>query len=342
MSSRSKDIIIEPHFYLINICYKMVSLGLVSSLDALGMISKDSEFLGQDDDFWISQNSGDPEGSKKQFYQKVITLLRHILSEDKKKLQHRPQFRIAKILYEEFQDTEMALIEMENMVSIKNSKNLINIWKPDFERPGKHFVYAYEYVIFYIKLCLEQKNFNDIAIIIKKLRRFGSGIAYVNDAIESSIRNYNMCIEKKLEICDKKYIETLFLQLSYQTFLKVSKALFEEFNVKDYTEEYIDGLRYAFQLKKGNNGIAFDNACLSIYFKCFYLPKLQGEMDKKTEFHIVQRDISESGVQVPEKTELVIKADNKMPTSPKQNGVKKRISKKEAFDRIRSLVDKFP
>ncbi|SMN21995.1 similar to Saccharomyces cerevisiae YJR140C HIR3 Subunit of the HIR complex [Maudiozyma saulgeensis] len=342
MFSKSKDAIIEPHFYLINICYKMVSLELVSPCEALGMISKDNRFFSQNDEFWILQSNGELNQNKKQFYQKVITLLRHTLSEDKKKLQHRPQFRIAKILYDEFRDTELALKEMENMVSIKNSKNLINIWKPDFERPGKHFVYAYEYVMFYIKLCLEQKNFNAIAIIIKKLRRFGSGIAYVNDAIDSSIRNYNLCIEKKLEITDKKYIENLFLQLSYQTFLKVSKKLFEEFDAKDYTEEYIDGLRYAFQLKKGNNGIAFDNVCLSIYFKCFYLPKLQTEIDEETGGNLAQKDTPEARFQVPEILEPLTKPESKIPTSPKQNGVKKRISKKEAFDRIRSLVDKFP
>lgn len=342
MSKKGKDPIIEPHYYLVNICYKMVSQDIIPPSQALELLSKDNGFLDQNSEFWTFQDSDDKSESKKILYRKIIILLKKILLEDKKKVQHRPLFRIAKILHDEFQETEKAIEEMEIMVSIKNSKNLINIWKPDFERPGKHFVYAYEYVLFYAKLCLEQNNFNALAIIIKKLRRFGSGIAYVNDAIDLTIQDYTSCVEKKYKIIDKRYVENLFFQLNYQYFLKVSKELYDDFNVNEYDDEDIDGLRYAFQLKKGNNGIAFDNVCISIYFKCFYLPKLDKFKKEIASHDETPTSIPDNVLSTPTKSDTPVSTESKLPTSPKPNGPKKRISKKEAFDRIRSLVDKFP
>lgn len=342
MSRKGKDPIIEPHYYLVNICYKMVSQDIMSPSQGLELLSKNRGFYGEDDDFWVFQVSEDNSERKKIFYRKVIILLREILCEDKKKLQHRPLFRIAKILHDEFQETQKAIEEMESLVSIKNSKNLINIWKPDFEQPGKHFVYAYEYVIFYAKLCLGQNNFNALAIIIKKLRRFGSGIAYVNDAIDKTIQDYTFCVEKKYNITDKKYVENLFFQLNYQRFLQVSKELYDNFDVHEYDNEDVDGLRYAFQLKKGNNGIAFDNVCISIYFKCFYLPKLEKFEEDMVPVDEASAPAPDNVLSTPTKGDTPGSTDSKLPTSPKANGPKKRISKKEAFDRIRNLVDKFP
>ena len=342
LSKKGKDPIIEPHYYLINICYKMVSQDVISPSQALELLSKDKGFLGHNDEFWIFPNSDDKTENKKLLYRKIIILLREILSEDKKKVQHRPLFRIAKILHDEFQETEKAIEEMEIMVSIKNTKNLINIWKPDFEQPGKHFVYAYEYVLFYAKLCLKQNNFNSLAIIIKKLRRFGSGIAYVNDAIDITIQDYTFCVEKKYNITDKRYVENLFFQLNYQHFLKVSKDLYDSFDAKEYDNEDIDGLRYAFQLKKGNNGIAFDNVCISIYFKCFYLPKLEKFDKEMSSNDEILPAIADNVLSTPTKSGTPGSIDSKLPTSPKPSGPKKRISKKETFDRIRNLVEKFP
>ena len=342
--SSSREPIIEPHYYLINVCYKIVAANMIDPVKALGMISKDKSFLSQDEDFWTFPDSSDVSNQKALLYRKIIDLLRALLTHDKKKLQHRPQYRIAKILYHEFKDIDGALEEMENMVSIKNSKNLINIWKPEYERPGKHFVYAHDYLVFFITLLLEKNDFNGIALVIKKVRRFGAGVAYVNEVNDFAVKSYNECIHKILQIPDKRYIETLLPSLSYQDFLNVSKQLFDEFKPDDYNIDYTNGLKYAFQLKKGNNGIAFDSVCLSIYFKKFYLPKLAIEKEKEEinnpsgSNNIDTITISSSSNQSSSPSGSV----ESRVSSPKQGGQKKRVSKKEVFDRIRALVEKCP
>lgn len=340
--SSSKEPVIEPHYFLINICYKMTSLDIISPKDALSMISEDKDYLIREDTFWEIEKSDNPIKDKELFYRKIIDLLRYLISQDKRKMQHRPQFRIAKILYDEFQDISAALDEIEGMVSIKNTKNLINIWKPDNERPGKHFVYAYQYIIFYIKLQFKMKDFNSIAIVVKKIRRFGAGIAYVNEATEFAIKSYNETIDTKLGITDKKYVENLLPSLNYQHFLKVSQKLHDEFKVDEYSPEYIEGLRYAFQLKRGNNGIAFDSACLSLYFKCFYLPKLELEEVRDLESKPINENNFDVSILSAQISDTSSNTESKLLNSPKQNAIRKRVSKKEAFDRIRSLVDRFP
>ena len=342
--SSAREAVIEPHYYLINICYKMVAANSIGPEDALTLLAKDNEFFAQKDSFWKFDETDGVMNRKDSLYRKIIVLLRSILSHDKKKLQHRPQYRTAKILYHEFKDINGALEEMENMVSIKASKNLINIWKPEYERPGKHFVYAHDYLVFYITLLLEKSDFNSIALVIKKVRRFGAGVAYVNEVNDFAVKSYNESVEKTLNITDKKYIETLLPSLNYQDFLRVSKQLLEEFKYDNYEADYTNGLKYAFQLKKGNNGIAFDSVCLSIYFKKFYLPKLEVENEKKK----IENQDAPDGAQTariftPSNPPVTPSKTIEPPvSSPKQGGQKKRVSKKEAFDRIRALVDKCP
>lgn len=328
----SKDSIIEPHYSLINMCYKLSKQKVISRSKALEIIRNDNSFLNQADEFWKVDKE---ELTDEVYYMKIIDLLRSLISLDKKKCHHRPTYRIAKILFEDLKKTKEALEEMDNLVSLKNSKNLVNIWKPDFERPGKHFVYTYQYVVFYVSLLVELRSYNSIASVIKKIRRFGSGMAYVNEATDFTIKSYVNSFNRSVDI-DDRHIEQLLPSLNYQTFLKVSEQLYNNFDTTKYAEEHLTGLKLAFQLKKGNNGIAFDGVCLSLYFLKFYLPLLretESSMDK-TSPNVTHTTVEPSSTISPSTS--VPAAAVKTPAS------RKRVSKKEAFDRIKALVEKIP
>lgn len=342
-SSAPKDPIIEPHYSLVNVCYKTMKDDLADPARMLEVLAKDNAFFKQEGNFWELDKGLALDYQKKVFSAKVIQLLNFILASDKKKWHHRPKYRIARILLDEFNNTEGALEEIGSVMSIKSThKNLVNIWKPDLERPGKHFVYAYQYVMFYLDLLYRLNDFNSIGLVCKKIRRFGSGMAYVNKAAEHAISLYNQCARDRLQLDEKKYAEKILPSLNYQLFLKASEELCKTFQLSDYSEEVLQALKISYQLKKGNNGIAFDNICLSIFLKYFYLPKSD---QFSPEDHSSPEQASGKELQ-QEPKELVI-ANTTISRPPSQTSStqkpaipRKRVSKKDAFDKIRLIVEK--
>lgn len=342
-----KDPIIEPHYSFVNTCYKLLKLGMISPSKTLDLLRKDEEFFEEGKDFWELDNSLAVDYQSKVIFQKIIVMLKYLLNADKKKWHHRPRYRIAKILFEDFDDVDAALTEMEVVMSVKSAhKNLVNIWKPDFERPGKHFVYTYQYVMFYLDLLFCKSDFNSIGRVCKKIRRFGSGMAYVNKATEHALMLYTRCARAKLRLEDKEFIEHLLPSLNYQTFIKVSEDLQNNFKEENYSEELLCGLKVSYQLKKGNNGIAFDGICISIYFKYFYQPMAPAATEQEAlangqeQYDSADLQLQTGSADTQSKSGSVIPSQPTGPSSNKYTVPRKRVSKKDAFDRIRLLVEK--
>lgn len=328
-SSKSGDPIIEPHYFLVDSCYKCQRLGLISEEEALEIILKDNDFFQQDDSFWKITDVGMNENKQKCFSKKIIELLKKILSSDKKKWHHRPKYRIARILFEDLDELDGAISEMDSLMVLKSTnKNLVNIWKPEFERPGKHFIYTYQYVMFYMDLLFYKNDYVSIGWVAKKLRRFGSGMVNIAEATERAVTLYCQSVQNKLQINEKEYAEQLLPSLNYQNFLKNSEELFNTFDKSTYQSEIMDALSVAYQLKKGS--ISYDAICLAIYFKYFYLPFAESKTLQETEQAKVI-EFSENGSPHP---------STNVTTTSKTSSSRKRVSKRDAFDRIAALVEK--
>lgn len=331
-SSPAKDPIIEPHYLLVNACYKWVRRGVIGVNEALTLLSKDNQFFQEQEEFWVNDEGLAWDYQEKFFFDKIIRLLRHLLSVDKKKWQHRPRYRIARILFDDLGDVNGALEEMDSLISAKSiNKNLVNIWKPDFERPGKHFIYTYQYLVLYLDLLFAIKDFNTTGLVIKKLRRFGSGTVNVNELLERAINVYTQSAKIKLQLQDKSYVEQILPTLNYQEFLKISEQLNQVFDQGKYPEEISSGLKLAFQLKKGHSGIAFDSVCLGIYFEYLYFPLARQDQSLT--------DVNDENNPALPSSGSVTSKSTPDPTS-KPSAIKKRVTKKEVFDRVRLLVDK--
>ncbi|CAI4045405.1 hypothetical protein SUVZ_10G3210 [Saccharomyces uvarum] len=331
-SSPAKDPIIEPHYLLVNSCYKWIKQGIINVNEALALLSKDNQFFQEQEEFWVNDEGLAGDYQKKVFFDKIMKLLHHLLSVDKKKWQHRPRYRVARILFGDFGDVDGALKEMDCLISAKSvNKNLVNIWKPDFERPGKHFIYTYQYLILYLDLLFAMKDFNTAGLVIKKLRRFGSGTVNINELLERAISVYTQSAKIKLQLQDKSYVEQILPTLDYQNFLKISEQLNQAFDQSKHPEEITSGLKLAFQLKKGHSGIAFDSVCLGIYFEYLYYPLAQQN----------QSTANDNNENTPAPPSAGSTASKGTPDSTsKSSAIKKRVTKKEVFDRIKLLVDK--
>ncbi|KAF9951112.1 Histone transcription regulator 3 [Mortierella alpina] len=125
----------------------------------------------------IETNSSNEEDLQKSERLRAFRLLCEALARirhtDKRHWHHRPVYRQAWILYHVYHDVERAKAEMLSLFQIKsNLKTLVSsVWKPEFERSGKHFVYVGEYTKFLIILAKETKDVETLNSLARKIRR---------------------------------------------------------------------------------------------------------------------------------------------------------------------------
>lgn len=158
-ATKANNGVLEPKYKLCSVLYKYVKNKQVSIEYATKCLQEEFIFSTL-------------VKSAKDFQELVIRCLREIIALDKKKWQHKPRYRLAKILLGDRGDTEGALEEMSSMVSVRSTgKPLVQIWKPDFERPGKHFCYTYQYACFYIEATLAAKQLSNLFFMMPKLKK---------------------------------------------------------------------------------------------------------------------------------------------------------------------------
>ncbi|KAF9193564.1 Histone transcription regulator 3 [Haplosporangium sp. Z 11] len=113
------------------------------------------------------------KNKKLQAFRLLCEGLARIRYTDKRHWHHRPVYRQAWILYHVYHDVERAKVEMLSLFQIKsNLKTLVSsVWKPEFERSGKHFIYVGEYTKFLIVLAKETNDVETLNSLARKIRR---------------------------------------------------------------------------------------------------------------------------------------------------------------------------
>ncbi|KAK6460472.1 hypothetical protein DFJ63DRAFT_290729 [Scheffersomyces coipomensis] len=247
--SSSSEHIIEPHYIICSFIYKYVKSDELSVEESLKFLQENPVIMLSSD---VSATS------KIEFYSVIIDALRKVDSYDKKNWHHKPNYRIAKILFEEFDKVEDAVEEMSSIISLKaTSKTLVSIWKPEQERPGKHFYYTYQYSSLYITLLANKSDLISLISMLPKLRRSNSTMVSLYTTWESLCSSICKIIRASLDIGESFAFTENFLQVPYQTFMLNAKSLLdliEANGLPTKLEPHVCFLHAINDMKKFNNG----------------------------------------------------------------------------------------
>ncbi|EGV60052.1 hypothetical protein CANTEDRAFT_110260 [Yamadazyma tenuis ATCC 10573] len=160
------ELILEPHYRICSVAFKAIKRNQLLPKSAVEYLLKDSLFKE------IQAPSFETDNQKREGYEFVVECLKKIAQTDRKRWHHKYHYRLAKIYFEELDNIKAAIEEMSIIVSLKaTSKTLVSIWKPDIERPGKHFYYTSQYVLLYIDLLYADKNLVGLFAMVPRLRR---------------------------------------------------------------------------------------------------------------------------------------------------------------------------
>ncbi len=265
--------IFEPHYKLCSKLYKYVRNGKLSGKQALEYLESSKYFHKEFSELDSSYSNEEIE-SKARFYQSCLKTLQKIKSTDKKKWQHRPSFLIAKIYDEVYNDVTYAKEELLSLFSLKStSKNVLNIWKPDYERPGKHFVYVYDYIKFLVVLLKKTDDLSLLLTLFKKLRRFQTGVINHNELWEFAC-DVACDMFRTRAFIPNNYTDIELPKLVYSEFTGISdriKICYEQKESVLDKNGYLSLLYDVSELRRINNGVGttarLDDVFVAVYLK---------------------------------------------------------------------------
>ncbi|KAL9588355.1 MAG: hypothetical protein Q9203_002833 [Teloschistes exilis] len=238
-----KDPILEPHYKLVSTVHKLVSSGRIE-VEAGCKVLESSPYARrvptvQDLDDWESY---------------ILQVLKVLRSADKANWHHRMVLRAAHIIYDDSPNDPMSILGAKSELTqqIFTKTMTIQVWKPEHERTGRHFVYTARYVRFFLKLLSELKDRSSIETLGRQIRKkpgkfFKHGILWHDFCTTHLEMLRDQCIFPREFSSD-----LIFKNISHDVFVSNADRLEIWAHLPSTESPMIDILKEAIELKKTN------------------------------------------------------------------------------------------
>ncbi|OJD27178.1 hypothetical protein ACJ73_01434 [Blastomyces percursus] len=257
--SRS-DPILEPHYKLVSISHKLVHRGLLKPEDAR-------------DRLFATPYARKVSLNNAEWKPYILEVLRNLRNADKSNWHHRIVLRAAHIIYDDSKDDASALAAKSEVSQQIFTKTMtLQVWRPENERAGRHFVYTTRYVYFFGGLLNQLNDRASLDMLIRRVRRKPND--YVNhsklweDICLTYIKvghqvhvlfvvktNRSLQLFRRVGEIPEGHEDTVFKPVSHDEFVIYCTRL-EDWCQHHSTEtNLIDLLKDAVELKKLNNGL---------------------------------------------------------------------------------------
>lgn len=173
-SQVEQGFLFDPHYRMISSVYKYLLNGDIEIATARHYLSAS---------FWAEKHLHAATMTRDDVFNVIQAALQDICNADKKHWHHRPVYRLAMMAYDlagtdpnspNNEATRLSTIKpkIENLFTAKGSaSNLLSIWRPEFERSGRHFYYAYLYTNSYIEILFAHGDMDLVRSVMKRLRK---------------------------------------------------------------------------------------------------------------------------------------------------------------------------
>ncbi|EWC47236.1 hypothetical protein DRE_03355 [Drechslerella stenobrocha 248] len=240
--------ILEPHYKLIAAVYKYAKSGEIAIQEAYEHLNANP---------WLQKNLRDlPQdfASFNVFANGVYELLNKIRALDKQKWHHRMTYRMARIMYDDVEDHDKAHKELSTFFAHKNQ--LYTIWKPENERPGRHYVYVHQYLLFWTQTLGEANDKPTLEGLVKKLKRQGpaSGCWKQPEVWDKVVITYAKVL-RRVNGVEENMEVAVYENVTYDEFNTYSQKMEEYFEkVENQKGKMFELLKDTYDLKKLNTG----------------------------------------------------------------------------------------
>ncbi|KAK4541190.1 hypothetical protein LTR36_008264 [Oleoguttula mirabilis] len=253
-SREKREPTLEPHYKLVTIVHKLVSRGELSLEQARQALDRTpyarTVTFPRELDEWVPH---------------VLTVLKTLRAADKSNWHHRMIARAAQIIYDD-SDPRAEGARSGGHLGAMGAKHeltqqmftktmVLQVWRPECERAGRHFVYTARYTRFFTRILEQLKDRPSLEALARRVRRrphdvFEHGLVWqeICNAYLRLLRNY-AGLPEGLET-------STFSNIAHEDFLMRKEPLERWMQAQDTgTSASLDVLREVQELKKINQSL---------------------------------------------------------------------------------------
>ncbi|KAL9130309.1 MAG: hypothetical protein Q9217_001484 [Psora testacea] len=246
-----KDPILEPHYKLLSIVHKLVQARRCSAEQGCHIL-KATHYSRRVPDIQESEEWVD-------YMQEVLKALR---SADKANWHHRMVARAAHTIYETDPDDLRTWLGAKHELTqqIFTKTMTIQVWKPDNERAGRHFVYTGRYVSFFVQILFKLKDKDSLEALARRIRKRGGDFVNHAGIWQELSFAYLTFLRDRVKVqagfdFHPGFEELVFRTKSPEDFAANAGRLESWIQSPATTCVHLDTLRDAIEFKKLNNGL---------------------------------------------------------------------------------------
>ncbi|RYN36162.1 Histone transcription regulator 3 [Alternaria tenuissima] len=241
---RSGEPVLEPHYKLVSITHKLHQRGAIN-------YEKGPEILANTS---YAQNIKAPE-NEGDWQRYILAVLKSLRAADKSSWHHRIISRVAHIIYDTGRDPATASEAKHELTQQMFTKTMaVQVWKPENERPGRHFVYTTRYTKFFIELLDLTGDKTNFEALAKRVRRKQT------DFFEHQKLWQDLCLRyirmlRKMGSVPEGQEDSAFKSVNHDEFNTLALRLEAWCQNPETQHPVLDILRDAIELKRLNNGM---------------------------------------------------------------------------------------
>ncbi|KAJ5105866.1 Tetratricopeptide-like helical [Penicillium alfredii] len=258
--SRS-DPIFEPHFKLLSVVCKLVLRGDLAPVEASKTLLSTP---------WARKvDAPDTIEGWKPY---ILEVLRKFKSADKSNWHHRMNVKAAHIIYDDQQNATAAANAKQELSQIFTKTLTIQVWRPEFERPGRHFVYTTRYVYFFVRLLDQLDDRASLDQLLRRVRKKQGDFVNHAKLWEDICLTYAKLIRRAAKI-NEGHEEGVFRPIGWEEF-STNTARLESLNqLTPDSQSLLELLRDSLELKKLNNNLmkvtTFEDLIADLYSRVY-------------------------------------------------------------------------
>jgi tetratricopeptide (TPR) repeat protein len=243
---RSSDYVLEPHFKLVSIVHKLVHRRVISPMQGRGVLQA-TPYARK------VHLSEDEEGPEWEPY--VLDILKKLGHADKSNWHHRIIARAAHVIYDDQPGVAGALgAKHEFTQQIFTKTMTLQVWKPEHERAGRHFVYTSRYVKFFVELLSQINDRTNLDLLVRRIRRKPTDYLNHQDVWEEVVVTYVKLLRRSGKI-PEGHEKFVFENLNHDEFTVRAEKVERWAHDPDTTSLVLDILRDTIELKRLNNSL---------------------------------------------------------------------------------------
>ncbi|KAJ5577670.1 uncharacterized protein N7459_006634 [Penicillium hispanicum] len=255
------DPIFEPHFKLLSVVHRLVGKQKMTPVEASKTLLATP---------WACKVEApvDMEGWK--LY--ILEVIRKFKNADKSNWHHRMSAKAAHILYDDEKNAPAAAAAKQELSQIFTKTLTIQVWRPENERPGRHFVYTTRYVYFFASLLDQLDDRPSLDQLLRRVRKKQGDFINHTKLWEDICLTYAKMIRRAAHISEG-HEEGVFRPIGWEEFSTKTARLESLQMLSPDSQPLLELIRDSLELKKLNNNLMkvtmFEDLVADLYARVY-------------------------------------------------------------------------